>query len=171
MNNNKIIKDTINEMDLNRMETTIDPKAEKTNTDKVAMFKRPSFLAAMAVLICFLAGGIVTAVFLGNRPIQAEAPSEKASMYAPTGEAHGIGRTCLFYDGEQYYNHEWVSRLPKDTYEVGEVVARDDYTVPTENFTAAHLPIGASIYASTTDHKLYVAKSDYFVIMVRADEE
>ena len=99
-------------------------------------------------------------------------PPAGATLEAPTGYAKSeVQRVCLFYNGTLYYDLETTLTLPESTHQIGEIVSNDDFTIPSEQFAAAHLKVGDHVYASDPTKELYVMHGTRYVIMTPAVEE
>ena len=171
MEKSEIIKNAINEMDLKYIEEPVEPKTENASANKISLLRKPAFLAAAAVLICLLIGGVVTAVILANRPVKAETPPEDASLYAPTGHpGKELQRAFVYHAGTVYVDFDGVESLPKDAREIGTIQKIDNYVEPDEELEASHLGIGWKVYIDDAQNRLYVDRKDgFFQVMVVKD--
>lgn len=91
-----------------------------------------------------------------------EETTEEETTVAPTGYPdEEVQKEYLFWDGSLYtYDVYYLTELPEDAIEIGEIGTVDDINYPDEDLEASHLVAGLRVYKDASRDYLYVESNE-----------
>ena len=84
MDKNTLIDKAVGQIDVQYVEEALEPSGAETPENKPVFWKRPVVLAAAAVLLCLIAGGIFAAVWFHDRGKDPEEPTGALAESTPS---------------------------------------------------------------------------------------